>query len=68
MKYEIINASRAADKSVAVGDIVYEAGGYDYGLANDDTRFTGINHISVTYNMDGSIPYFTIPKEDVKEV
>lgn len=51
-----------------VGDVVYDSRGHDYGLASDDTRFSGQEHISVTRNADGSHPFFTIPKSHLEEV
>ena len=67
-KYRIIRADRAAGgkEHCSIGDIVYDQKGYDYGLASDDTRYTGIEHISVTRNADGDYPGFTIPKVDLE--
>lgn len=42
------------------GTVVYSLKGYDYGLASDDTRITGVQHISVTLKSDGDYPSFTI--------
>lgn len=50
------------------GSIVYKCLMYDYGLASDDTRYTGIEHVSVTLNEDGDCPYFTVPKHQLKEI
>lgn len=50
------------------GDIVYDLKGWDYGLANDDTRYTNEEHVSVTYNADGDYPSVTIPKSALEEV
>lgn len=50
------------------GTYVFECNGHDYGCANDDTRNTGKEHISVTLNIDGSYPFFTVPVEDIVEV
>lgn len=44
------------------GAILYESAYYDYGLANDDTRSTGIEHISVTHDDKGGHPSFTCPE------
>lgn len=41
------------------GTLVYEQMFHDYGLASDDTRATGVEHISVTLNSDGGYPGFT---------
>lgn len=45
------------------GTIVYEQMTHDYGLARDDTRATGIRHVSVTTKPDGGYPGFTVPAE-----
>lgn len=65
--YTIMNASRSADKTITIGQIVYTCKSYDYGCANDDTKFTGIKHISVTLDPEGKYPFFTIPENDLKE-
>lgn len=49
------------------GDVVYTSKGYDYGLASDDTRLTGIEHVSVTLNENGDYPSFTVPRADLKQ-
>lgn len=49
------------------GDTVFRAKGYDYGLASDDTRWTGKEHISVTLYSNGDGPSFTIACEDIEE-
>lgn len=58
-------ADRAANRDLKVGDIVYYCVGHDYGCANDDTRATGIHHVSVTVDPTGDYPFFTIPREDI---
>lgn len=50
------------------GSIVYKFNKYDYGLASDDTRYTGIEHISVTLNEDGDYPSFTVPLNQLKSI
>jgi hypothetical protein len=67
-EYRVIRADRAADKSIKVGDIVYDSKGHDYGCANDDTRMTGIEHQSVTLDDCGDYPFFTIPKMDLEVI
>lgn len=61
---------KAATSSMGypVGTIVYRVGGHDYGCAGEDTRHTGIEHVSVTLDPDGGYPFFTIPKRDLEEV
>lgn len=50
------------------GTIIYMGLQYDYGLASDDERVTGIIHESMTLNSDGSIPMFTVPIMDFEEI
>lgn len=49
-----------------VGTIVQDYNGFDYGLSHDDSRVTGIEHTSVS--LDGELPFFTIPVEDLDEI
>jgi hypothetical protein len=65
--YRIVRADRAASP-VNVGDTVWYCRGHDYGCANDDSRATGIHHVSVTLKSDGDYPFFTIPREDIAEL
>ena len=51
---------------VKAGETVYSQKYHDYGLASDDTRMTGIEHVSVTLNADGDYPGFTIPVKDLE--
>lgn len=62
LKDRILNGEAFAK----AGDIVFRASGYDYGLARDDSWYTGKPHISVTKNADGSGPSFTIAEEDIE--
>lgn len=48
------------------GKLVY-AGRDSYGCANDDTRFTGVEHMACSENESGT-PFFTISKDDIVEV
>lgn len=50
-----------------VGTIVYDPTGHDYGLASDDSRITGVEHVSVTLDPGGAYPTFTIRKSSLKE-
>lgn len=50
------------------GDVVYDLINYDYGLARDDTNFTGVYHVSVTRNADGGYPSCTIPLHNLTEI
>lgn len=51
-----------------VGDIVYDQWAHDYGLANDDSRITGIEHRTVTKNENGDSPGFTMSVFDLEEI
>ena len=50
------------------GTTVYAATCYDYGLANDDTMWTGRLHISVSLHPTGNHPLITVPFSDLKQV
>lgn len=62
--YTMLKDSRLEPKAKA-GTTVYAIRGYDYGLAKDDTRFRGIEHISVTLDSEGDYPFFTVPRADI---
>lgn len=66
--FRVLRADRSANKTLEAGMIVYRCSGPDYGCSGDDTRMTGIEHVAMTLNEDGSYPFFTIPKEDLEEV
>jgi hypothetical protein len=63
--YRMLRDSKLEPRATA-GTAVYEQAGYDYGLSSDDTRITGIEHISVTLNEDGDYPGFTVPVHDLE--
>ncbi len=50
------------------GEIVYDSPCHDYGLSSDDTRFTGIEHISVVSQLEGNEGSRTIPKNALKVI
>lgn len=50
------------------GMTVYKSAKHDYGCASDDTRITGVHHISVTLKEDGDYPFFTHPLHLLQEV
>jgi hypothetical protein len=50
------------------GTIVFDCYEYDYGLSNDDSRITGIRHISVTLDSDGRYPFFTVPEYQLEKI
>lgn len=60
-RYRMKSDSTLEPKATA-GTIVYPIKGHDYGLASDDTRMTGVLHISVTLDKDGGYPSFTVPE------
>lgn len=66
-RYKMLKDS-TIDPSVKEGHPVYRCINYDYGLAADDTAFTGVKHISVTLQPDGGYPYFTVPERDLELV
>lgn len=49
------------------GTVVYSLRYSDYGLASDDTRYTGVEHKSVTLNSDGDYPSFTVAKHKLEK-
>jgi len=53
---------------VNAGTHVTKMKGHDYGLAADDTRLTGVEHVTVTRNPWGDYPGFTVPVHILKEV
>ena len=50
------------------GAIVYRASGCDYGCSSDDSRMTGIPHVSMTLDETGDYPFFTVSEYDLKEI
>lgn len=50
------------------GTVAYLYGGYDYGLASDDTDVTGRKHVSLTKKAYGGGPFFTHAKDDLEEM
>lgn len=78
-KYELLEDGRdhyvsmsytgiANSVPVVVGLVVYECLKADYGHANDDTRMTGEEYMSVTLNPEGDYPFITMPKRILKQV
>jgi len=66
-RYRMKKDATTEPKATA-GTIVYACAHHDYGLSRDDTRITGVPHISVTLNPDGYYPFFTVPEDSVEEV
>lgn len=50
------------------GTTVYLCMKPDYGLAGDDERSTGEEHLTVTLKSDGDYPFFTAPRSMLKEL
>jgi hypothetical protein len=61
-RYRVVREGRAAVE-VRLGQIVYD--GRDmYGVCNDDTRMTGVEHRAYSFQEKGE-PWFSMPKCDV---
>lgn len=67
MKYRLLKDAETCEEA-KVGATVFDCNNHDYGLANDDTRLTGIEHKSVTLKEDGGYPFFTVPTKDLEEI
>lgn len=65
-RYLVKRADRSSDENLRPGDVVYSIAGYDWGIASEDSRSSGIDHTSVTYSPEGKHPFFTIPKDDIQ--
>ena len=65
--YKMLHDSMVESEAVE-GTIVYGTIKNDYGMANDDTRMTGREHISVTLKSDGDYPLFTVPLDHLEEM
>lgn len=63
--YEMLADSRV-EESVKKGATVFACAKHDYGCASDDTRITGVHHVSVTKDPGGDYPFFTVPFKDLK--
>ena len=66
-KFRLLSDSKL-DVTAKTGLTVYECVKYDYSCASDDTRRTGVQHISVTHKEDGDYPYFTHPEHLLEEI
>lgn len=64
-RYKMLKDSSLEPRAVT-GTVVYRCKGWDYGCANDDTRITGDEHVSVTMKPDGGYPFFTVRKHDLE--
>jgi hypothetical protein len=63
--YTLLRADRAAGQSNLTVGMPLFFGRDRYGCSSDDSRVTGIEHISVSIDESG-LPFFTIPREDVQ--
>ena len=66
-KYELLADSKILETATK-GTIVYACAKHDYGCASDDTRITGVEHISLSLKEDGDYPFFTHPVYLLKEI
>ena len=65
-KLKVGHRSAGDSAGLPAGTICYDCAGYDYGCSSDDTRSTGIEHISVTLDSKGDYPFFTVPIDDLE--
>lgn len=63
--YTVLKSSDLEPRAKA-GTTIYKCTRPDYGVASDDTRVTGIEHVSFTLDPDGGYPFFTMPLRDVQ--
>lgn len=68
IKQFVLLADSKIETKAKAGVTVYAFRKCDYGLASDDSRLSGVEHISVTFNEDGDYPSFTHPKHLLQEV
>lgn len=59
---------KTQESGYPAGSIFYKQIVCDYGLANDDTRTTGVEHVTVTLKSDGGYPGFTVPKHALEPI
>lgn len=50
------------------GTVCYRTKKFDYGMANDDSRMTGVPHVCMTLRSDGDYPFFTVPTHELEEL
>jgi hypothetical protein len=63
--YEMLSNS-TIEPEATKGRTVYKCAKHDYGCASDDTRITGVQHISLSLTSDGDYPFFTHPLKLLK--
>lgn len=68
VKAFLMLADSAIEPKATKGTIVYDFIQHDYGLANDDTRMTGVKHVSVTLDKHGVGQSFTVPETALKAI
>lgn len=59
-KYLLLSDS-TIEKEAMAGTFAWKCAQYDYGSASDDTRITGVKHISLRLKPDVDYPFFTHP-------
>lgn len=67
MKRYLMKVDSKLEPKAKAGTEVYACAKHDYGLSSDDTRATGVEHISVTLEPDGDWPSFTVAITDIVE-
>jgi hypothetical protein len=58
---------REAHAGYPAGTVLFKLAFHDYGLAGDDTRATGVQHVSMTLNPTGDYPGHTFPESLLAE-
>jgi hypothetical protein len=66
-QYRLLQDSKI-EPAAKEGHIVFKLAKPDYGLASEDTRLTGIPHVSVTLDPSGDYPSFTVPKSALQPI
>lgn len=68
MPWRVLKQSKL-EKRAKPGTVIYSFfGHYGGGMANSDTRLTGIKHGAFTLKEDGGYPFFTMPMRDVERI
>lgn len=67
MPWRVLKQSKL-EKRAKPGTVIYSCIEPGYGVANLDTRVSGIKHGSFTLKEDGGYPFFTMPMRDVEKI
>lgn len=65
--YEMLSNSKI-EPEATIGKTVYKCAKHDYDCAGDDTRATGVEHISLSLTPDGDYPFFTHRVSELKKL